>query len=125
MPLFELTCTATATISETWRAEADSPEQAEAMLRAGDAEFIRDVTDGDEEGREIVSCVIVEPGGYEMGDAQHVRAAIAALRLARDHLKAARAPKAADKVRLALKSAEGAGRNVSVRDYRENGESSR
>lgn len=49
---------------------------------------------------------------------QNVYDAIALLRTARTLLVRANAPRAADKVRAAIKSAEGAARNATCRTYR-------
>jgi hypothetical protein len=55
----------------------------------------------------------------DLTPAQHVSLAILLLREARDLLVYAQAPKAAAKVRRALKSAEGAHRNAEARPYRQ------
>jgi hypothetical protein len=60
MPRYRVTCSARATIRETWIVEADSPEQARERMSEGDCgfEFVRDEVVGDEEEREVTA---VEP----------------------------------------------------------------
>lgn len=57
----------------------------------------------------------IEPATW--GDRALVLDAIRALRHARERMKAARCPKAAEAIRIALKSAEGAERHVQRRAH--------
>lgn len=60
----------------------------------------------------------MKPADQHRLDARRVRRALDLLRLARELLKDAKAPKATAKVRLAIKSTEGALRHAELAPYR-------
>lgn len=128
MAIYYVRCTASADIGEKWRVEAGSPEEAIAALQkdeSADYEFVEQFFVDNEHDRRDFEATLADDEHKANANrlfSKVTQAELACLKLreARELLKVAGASvRSIDKVRLALKSAEGAVRAASVRRARD------